>query len=475
MSNTAHMLQSIQEEAEDDARRFVSVISVALLVLTAVVLAMYSASGEGSNVTFIVLGCLLALEVSAAVLSRIQMHLIAGHFLFFGAVAVVGVGGMLSPATHPDGIGTLVESSYHVFVLCVVCIGFLAGRRSAVALAAVAAGLCAATLFVRWGDYRMPDLALATGVVLIVILGVTAMAMWSFTSRHEEVVNALYARVDEMGRVMDAAQRISKGDLTVRLFGEGEAADVLADMVDNLRELVANIQGTANQVNAATAQLAAMARQQQRGANRQSAAIVQEQATLLSLVDASRRIAEAAGSVRRNSESALDTNRDATGTIRTFARSTEELETLLSAIRIVAVKTETLAVNAVIEGRRAGREGLGFSMVAEEMQLLAEGAMQSLGDVQRLTQDFNTASDAAVSAIERATEQTESTTEASRSIDLVTQAQRDGTSQLEDAMRDIGHVTNEVNQNAEALLQSAEHMRTLSLALERAIADIYVE
>ncbi|MDQ3263625.1 MAG: methyl-accepting chemotaxis protein [Myxococcota bacterium] len=142
----------------------------------------------------------------------------------------------------------------------------------------------------------------------------------------------------------------------------------------------------------------------------------------------------------------------------------QQIGRIVEFINEIADKTDLLALNAELEGTKAGEVGRGFSLVAAEMRRLAEDVLRSTGQIGRAITDVRDATNAAVMATEagvKATEQGTSaanevserlrgilehakeTSEAVRSISLATQQQQTGTHQLADAMAEILRITRE--------------------------------
>ena len=140
----------------------------------------------------------------------------------------------------------------------------------------------------------------------------------------------------------------------------------------------------------------------------------------------------------------------------------QQIGKIVEFINGVADKSDLLALNAELEGTKAGEVGRGFSLVAAEMRRLAENVLESTKEIEGLIEEVREASRAAVAATEggvRATDTgtslaqqvTESlkqildlagqTSDAVRSISLATQQQQTGTDQLADTMADILRIT----------------------------------
>src|SRR4029077_20627123 len=113
--------------------------------------------------------------------------------------------------------------------------------------------------------------------------------------------------------------------------------------------------------------------------------------------------------------------------IAALSGHTRRISEILEVIKDIANKSDLLALNAALEGTKAGEAGRGFSLVAAQMQRLAENVMGSVQDIKKLVADIRDASQAAVLATEEGTKLADATTEMARQIRLITQQQQTGT------------------------------------------------
>lgn len=288
-------------------------------------------------------------------------------------------------------------------------------------------------------------------------------AIATFVSNHyHDNAELLHRRLQDIDGVVAQAQRIATGDLGGDVVGDNDVSLVIRGMLDGLRRIVGQVQEGVHILGSAAGELAAMATQQQRGASEQSSAVLETQRAMDSVAESARKIADASRDVLRNAESTLDTHDTVSHRIAALIDHTQRINELLELIKNVSNKSEVLALNAALEGIKAGESGRGFSLVAAQMQRLAESTRETVKDVKSLMTDIDAATSATVLSMEQASKLASDTATAARAISLITQQQKTGVEQIVAAMKEIGSVTEEVSNSTQESMAAADELKQLS-------------
>ncbi len=242
------------------------------------------------------------------------------------------------------------------------------------------------------------------------------------------------------------------------------------DLLTTLREMVQDTQGYSDSLTGMATTLLATAQQQQTGTAEQASAAEETKNLLTMLLESSKEVAQASQLVFDNA----DITQKNAGLIAThideLSHHVDGIGEILALIKDIAAKSDLLALNAALEGTKAGEAGRGFSLVAMQMQKLAEQVMTSAKNIDALTSDITKSTNASVMATEEATKLATETTKSAHQITFAVQQQQEGTQEASIALDEIAQVASEAAIAAHNVVEASDALLKLSAELSSSTA-----
>lgn len=231
----------------------------------------------------------------------------------------------------------------------------------------------------------------------------------------------------------------------------------LHQLTDDTNKTISNQRSAANQAKHAVDDMSASvvaevasANEAAAAANQSSDAAEQGQKTVILTVE---NIQQLAGNVQEASEVITQLEKDA-----------NQVGTVLSVIKGIAEQTNLLALNAAIEAARAGEQGRGFAVVADEVRTLASRTQKSTEEIQRTIEQLQSAARLSVQKMQQSTAQAgnsvQSANQAGDALQLITQsiAQiRLMNQQIADATDDQQKMASDIVGHVDAIFKNTEH------------------
>ena len=292
-----------------------------------------------------------------------------------------------------------------------------------------------------------------------------------------------------LARVNDMLNIVASGDLSRKLdeSGQDEFAQLAKNcnlLIDSLRNLIEGIVNRSSQLAAAAEQTSAVtaesttAIEEQRNQVEQAASATTEmsntsQSVLSSANDALGEIKHAddeAERVKIISERNRNTIQQLAGEVESAAQVINQLQqdsasigSILDVIRGIAEQTNLLALNAAIEAARAGEQGRGFAVVADEVRTLASRTQESTSEIQTMIEALQLGAGKAVTVMDagqsKAADCVNQSEEADKALETITHAVHeafDRSSQIANAAEEQSVVAHEISENLESIVTIAE-------------------
>ena len=290
--------------------------------------------------------------------------------------------------------------------------------------------------------------------------------------------------VGPLRSVMRVAQQIAAGDLsaTIEVTRRDEIGQLmlamqqmgsgLSGIVSGLQAGIEQLASSAQSLSAVTEQTNLEVSSQKEETEQVATAMNQMTATVHDVARNAEQAASAAQTadgkvesgqqVVRQSMQRIEQLADSAGqashSIESLSAEIQNIGTVLSVIKSVAEQTNLLALNAAIEAARAGEQGRGFAVVADEVRALAKRTQQSTEEIERLVKALHTAADVSVRQIRS-------------SGDLVKLAVSDAL-QTESALGSIAAAVSLIQQMNQQIAAAAEQQSSVAEEINRSVTSI---
>ena len=316
---------------------------------------------------------------------------------------------------------------------------------------------------------------------ILVVIGVVGVMGTSALT-----VRRISATLKQAG---DAAEAIAGGDLTqpIPQMGSDEVGELLAKlavMQGNLRELIGAVRGNVDNLNRAATDLSTASSSSARASETQSeaassmAASVEQLSVSIDQVEEHARearvVTQTSGSQSEEGGRIIHQTADemrniagavnsTAGTIRDLEDFSGQISSIVSVIKDIADQTNLLALNAAIEAARAGEQGRGFAVVADEVRKLAERTANSTqeitGMIGKIQQGTERAAQEMEAGVLRVNEGVNLAHRAGDSVTAIRASAEQVTHVVDDislALKEQATATREIAQKVERIAQGAE-------------------
>ncbi|MGJ7513055.1 methyl-accepting chemotaxis protein [Pseudomonas baetica] len=287
-----------------------------------------------------------------------------------------------------------------------------------------------------------------------------------------------------MQSLLQVNQKIAEGDLrsTVEVSGEDELTELqksASAMLTNLKGTINHISESASLLASAAEEMSAITYESKAGIQRQN--LETEQAAtavneMTAAVEDVARNAVSASQSTQQSSTAAHTGLDrvtrtissienlagsvgqTSSDLEVLAQQTQGIRKVLDVIRAIAEQTNLLALNAAIEAARAGEQGRGFAVVADEVRALAHRTQESTQEIEQMMSGIMSGSDKSVHSMQQ------SSVEAIRTLEIAREAG--------EAIREISRAVTDINERNLLIATASEQQAEVARSVDQNLISI---
>ena len=358
--------------------------------------------------------------------------------------------------------------------------------------------------------------------ILFGVLGLASLALFGYVNINEAKRRALQGEAENKRnqeailRLLNELGDLSEGDLTVSATVNEDITGAIADSInftiDELRTLVTGIDRATEQVNSTTTQAKQVSDELLSAAQRQSREIEDTSAAILDMSQSINEVSASASQSAQVAHQSLEAAEKGTHAvqnsiagmngireqiqetskrIKRLGESSQEIGEIVELISDITEQTNVLALNAAIQAASAGEAGRGFSVVAEEVQRLAERSGQATKQIAAIVKTIQSDTQDAVAAMETSTQGVvegaklsdaagQALSEISQvsrnlaalieNISTATEAQASAAAKVARTMQDIQNITEQTTTGTSQTASSIGALSGLAADLKKSIA-----
>jgi methyl-accepting chemotaxis protein len=308
-------------------------------------------------------------------------------------------------------------------------------------------------------------------------------------------IGAYLSMIASVKALGDSAEKMASGDLTerVRCAAKDELDDVAGHfnhMAESMQALLRLVQNTASNLGAAATDVTASAARVSKSSEEQTTAasgmaaaieemsvgidqIAEHAQTAYDISTESGKLSEEGSQIVDGTVSEMqkiaDTVNQSAGIIEELGRHSENISAIVGVIKEIADQTNLLALNAAIEAARAGEQGRGFAVVADEVRKLAERTTSSTQEISGMIGAIQSGTAGAVASMQAGVARVADGVDLSRRAGESISRIKEGANRVRTDVNDISHSLREQSSASNEIARNVEHIAQMSEANSSAV------
>jgi len=286
-----------------------------------------------------------------------------------------------------------------------------------------------------------------------------------------------------ISKVVSSMSQINGGKLDVEKLPIGPKGprdelealgQALNGMADRLKEVVFNVQSSAESVTAGSEELSATAQSLSEGASNQAASVEEVSASMEEMTSNIEQNTNNAQETEKIARRAADDARDGGESVGKTVEAMRQIAEKISIIEEIARQTNLLALNAAIEAARAGEHGKGFAVVAAEVRKLAERSGVAAAEISDLSAHSVDVAEKAGDMLQKMVPDITKTAELVQEIASASEEQYTGSGQIKSAILELDRVVQQNSSESEELAASSETLASYATQLQETIGYFHI-
>lgn len=342
--------------------------------------------------------------------------------------------------------------------------------------------------------YKIMMRNFSIAIILIVLLSVSMIGSFII----------LRKKIRPLQKITEIADRVADGNLTIEQIQSKSTKDEVSQLAASINKMVGNLQTLVKQVQASSEQVAASAEELSASSEQSSRATEEVTTTIQELAagadeqvqnvgethDVIEQIQSSIKQISANSESSIQTSNKATEkafegneaisvsvkqmnsinesvnelaeVIKGLGESSKEIGQIVNVITGIADQTNLLALNAAIEAARAGEQGKGFAVVADEVRKLAEQSSESAQQISRLIADIQHETEKAVLSMEETNHEVKNGIELVNTAGESFQQIHESVVEVQENITEVNSAVNDMSDGVGKVVASAELVKEVA-------------